>query len=88
MWINYAKLKPESSWMVIHLLKDAFFVTAAFCAPNEKANIDNVTNSVFISNSFYSFIFKTSFLTSIKLKRKLNLLQIIFSNICNSIFQI
>ena len=25
MWINYAKLKPESSWMVIHLLKDALF---------------------------------------------------------------
>ena len=25
MWVNYAKLKPESSWMVIHLLKDALF---------------------------------------------------------------
>ena len=25
MWVNYAKLKPESSWMVIHLLRDALF---------------------------------------------------------------
>ena len=25
MWVNYANLKPESSWMVIHLLKDALF---------------------------------------------------------------
>ena len=25
MWVNYAKLKPESAWMVIHLLKDALF---------------------------------------------------------------
>ena len=25
MWVNYAKLKPDSSWMVIHLLKDALF---------------------------------------------------------------
>lgn len=24
-WVLYAKLKPESSWMVIHLLKDALF---------------------------------------------------------------
>ena len=24
-WVNYAKLKPESSWMVIHLLRDALF---------------------------------------------------------------
>ena len=24
-WVIYAKLKPESSWMVIHLLKDALF---------------------------------------------------------------
>ncbi|MAV64239.1 MAG: hypothetical protein CMG00_03500 [Candidatus Marinimicrobia bacterium] len=24
-WISYAKLKPESSWMVIHFLKDALF---------------------------------------------------------------
>ena len=24
-WIDYAKLKPESSWMVIHLLRDALF---------------------------------------------------------------
>lgn len=25
MWVAYAKSKPESSWMVIHLLKDALF---------------------------------------------------------------
>ena len=25
MWVSYAKLRPESSWMVIHLLKDALF---------------------------------------------------------------
>ena len=24
-WVDYAKLKPESSWMVIHLLRDALF---------------------------------------------------------------
>ena len=25
MWVKYSKLKPEQSWMVIHLLKDALF---------------------------------------------------------------
>ena len=25
VWVNYAKLQPESAWMVIHLLKDALF---------------------------------------------------------------
>ena len=25
MWVSYGKLRPESSWMVIHLLKDALF---------------------------------------------------------------
>ena len=24
-WVDYAKLKPDSSWMVIHLLRDALF---------------------------------------------------------------
>ena len=26
MWLKYAAMKPEQSWMVIHLLKDALFV--------------------------------------------------------------
>jgi tetratricopeptide (TPR) repeat protein len=25
MWMRYAELKPESAWMVIHLLKDGLF---------------------------------------------------------------
>ena len=25
VWVSYAKLQPESAWMVIHLLKDALF---------------------------------------------------------------
>ena len=36
MWVNYAKLKPESSWMVIHLLKDALFALDRY---NEIENI-------------------------------------------------
>ena len=36
MWVSYAKLKPESSWMVIHFLKDGLFALDRY---NEIENI-------------------------------------------------
>jgi len=30
MWIRYANLKPQQSWLVVHLLKDALFVLNRF----------------------------------------------------------
>ena len=44
-WVSYAKLRPESSWMVIHLLRDALF------ALNRYNEIESILKEVLDSDS-------------------------------------
>ena len=47
MWVRYANMKPQQSWIVIHLLKDALFVLDRY---SELENILSELNKNFPNN--------------------------------------